>query len=103
MKQPIYLDILFLLNMLVTFLLTEAAAHLSSVQTKRRRTLLAALLGGAFSLLIFVRMNAAESFFVKLFTGLTLCFTAFYQRGKGRLFLKCAASFFLRAFCLPGL
>ena len=33
MRQPIYLDILFLLNMLVTFLLLSAASHLAAVRT----------------------------------------------------------------------
>lgn len=48
MRQPIYLDILFLLNMLVTFLLLSAASHLAAVRTKRWRMILAVLLGGVF-------------------------------------------------------
>jgi len=102
MRQPIYLDILFLLNMLVTFLLLCAASRLAAVKTKRWRMLLAVLLGGVFSLLIFVRLNSFESFFIKLFTGFALCGTVFWQKGKMRLFLKCAACFFFASFLFAG-
>lgn len=102
MRQPIYLDILFLLNMLVTFLLLCAAFRLAAVKTKRWRMLLAVLLGGVFSLLIFVRLNSFESFFIKLFTGFALCGTVFWQKGKMRLFLKCAACFFFASFLFAG-
>lgn len=102
MRQPIYLDILFLLNMLVTFLLLSAASHLASVRTKRWRMILAVLLGGVFSLLIFVRLNPFESFFVKLTTGFALCAAVFWQKGKVRFFFKCAACFFFASFLFAG-
>ena len=102
MRQPIYLDILFLLNMLVTFLLLSAASHLAAVRTKRWRMILAVLLGGVFSLLIFVRLNPFESFFVNLTTGFALCAAVFWQKGKVRIFFKCAACFFFASFLFAG-
>ncbi len=102
MRQTIYLDILFLLNMLVTFLLLCAAEKMAAIKTKRWRLLLAVLLGGIFSLFIFIKMNPFETFFVKVSTGFLLCAVAFLQKKTGRLFLKCAACFFFASFLFAG-
>ena len=83
MRQTIYLDILFLLNMLVTFLLLCAAEKMAAIKTKRWRLLLAVLLGGIFSLFIFIKMNPFETFFVKVSTGFLLCAVAFLQKKTG--------------------
>ena len=97
MRQPIYLDILFLLNMLVTFLLLSAASHLAAVRTKRWRMILAVLLGGVFSLLIFVRLNPFESFFEAYYRICTLC-RRILAKGKSTDFFQMRRMLFLRKF-----
>lgn len=102
MRQTIYLDILFLLNMLVTYLLLSAVSLLTAVPAKRVRLLLAILLGGIFSLLIFLEMHPVESFAVKLLTGCALTAAAFYHKKTARVYWRVTASFFLISFLFAG-
>lgn len=102
MRQTVYLDILLLLNILVTYLLLTAAKLLSGVETRRYRMVLSVLLGGAFSFLIFLKCSPFEEFAVKLLTGFSLTAAAFYQKKKSRLYWRVTACFFLSCFLFAG-
>lgn len=102
MRQIIYLDVLLLLNLLVTFLLLMATSLLTSHPLPRSRLLIASLMGSIFSLFIFLKCSPLEEFFLKISSGLLLAFAAFYQKGKSRLFWRAAAGFFLVSFLFAG-
>ena len=102
MKQTVYLDILILLNILVTYLLLTAAKLLCGIPSRRWRMAAAVLMGGMFSVIIFFRLHPAEEFTIKLLTGFSLTAAAFYRRGQSRGYWRVTACFFLASFLFAG-
>ncbi len=62
----IYADILFLLNLLITYILLICTAMFFKIPLKRFRILLASLLGGIYSLSILVHINIVLSIIIKI-------------------------------------
>jgi len=93
-SDVIYIDVLVVINIFVTWLLLACSVFFSAVQARRWRLLLASLLGGAGSLLIFLPpapwwLLAIE----KLLLCALIVFVGF-GFGRWRRFLRCAAAFF---------
>ena len=103
LSEVIYADVLVAINIFVTYLLLAASVLFSAVQAKRWRLLLASLLGGAASLLIFLPpapwwLLACE----KLLVSLAIVWAAF-GFAQGRRFLRCFAAFFGVNFAFAGI
>lgn len=62
----IYADILFLLNLLITYILLVCTALFLKIPLKRIRILLASLLGGAYSLSILIHINIVINIIIKI-------------------------------------
>lgn len=74
----VYVDSVFVLNALMDYLLLLATAHLAGVPLHRRRYLLAALLGGAYAVAVFLPgCGFLADTPVKLAAGVLLALTAF--------------------------
>ena len=58
MKQVVYLDILLALNLLINYFLLFATVKLSGRQLRQLRILLAAAIGAAYSLILFVPLHS---------------------------------------------
>lgn len=89
MKQVIYVDVLFALNMIVSFLLIKAAGALCREKPKTLRVLIGSLLGGFYSLSIFLpSLHTAFVLFARI---IFLCIVSFCVFGFGsvRRFLRC--------------
>jgi len=102
-SDVIYIDVLVAINIFVTWLLLACSVFFSAVQVKRWRLLLASLLGGAGSLLIFLPpapwwLLAME----KLLLSVLIVWVGF-GFGKWRRFLRCFAAFFGVNFAFAGL
>ena len=102
MRQVIYVDSLIFLNTVVTFLLLLAVRQFSGVKTSEKRLLLASLLGGASSLVIFIpRMGALFSAAYKAAVCGTIVFVAFFAK-DGKKYLKCTGIFVFLTFLYAG-
>lgn len=92
MKQVIYVDVLFALNMIISFLLIKAAGSLCREKPKTLRVLIGSLLGGLYSLSIF--LPSLQIMFVLFARGVFLGVVTFCVFGFGsvRRFLRCFGS-----------
>ena len=103
LKTVIYADILIVINIIVNYLLLRASAAITGTQFKPVRFLLAAGLGGVFSLVIFIEnipvfLNAV----IKILFLASIVLVAFGAKSL-KAFLKCCASFFLANFAFAGI
>ena len=89
LKQVIYVDVLFSLNMIVSFLLIKSAASLCREKPHTLRVLIGSLLGGVYSLSIF--LPPLHIFFVFAARAVFLCVVCLCVFGFGSLrrFLRC--------------
>lgn len=103
MKQVIYVDILFLLNFFITYLLLLTTKKLLKCDAKQYRLILAAVLGGAYSMVIFVPslMNFV-SLLGKLLSAILIVFVAFGFR-TWQKFAKGILFFFSSSFLFVGI
>lgn len=103
MKQVVYVDILFLLNTFMNYLLLLAATALTGARRKPLRLLLASALGGLFSLSIFLpELPLPLSILLKLGCCAALVFAAF-PIPSARFFRRAFCCFFLANFIFAGL
>lgn len=89
MKQVIYVDVLFALNMLVSFILIKASSSLCREKPHTLRVLIGSLLGGVYSLSIF--LPSLHTAFVLLARLIFLCIVCLCVFGFGsvRRFFRC--------------
>ncbi|MCL2301497.1 MAG: sigma-E processing peptidase SpoIIGA [Firmicutes bacterium] len=102
MSDVIYIDVLVVINIFVTWLLLACSVFFSAVQVKRWRLLLGSLLGGAGSLLLL--LPPAPWWLLtleKLLLSALIVFAAF-GFGRWRRFLRCFAAFFGVNFAFAG-
>lgn len=98
----IYLDVLFLLNFFITWLLLMATVKLMNAPKKRWRLLCGSLLGGVFSLLILFPVSGWALCMIRLSMGVLLVMLVFWERGKGRQTAKAGFCFFVVNFLFAG-
>ena len=92
-----------IINLAVNYLLLRASAAMTGYNFKAWRILVSSLIGGVFSLLIFIEdLSPAVNILIKLFLFLVMVATAFCTKNF-RSFLKCSASFALVNFGFAGI
>lgn len=97
------MDVLVLLNLFVTFFLLRATARLTGRDPRKGRLLLGSLLGGMYSLLILLELNALELTAIKLLMGVSLAFAVFWRpKERWKAFGKTVLCFFLVNFIFAG-
>ena len=102
MKQVVYIDILFVTNLFLNYLLLRCTALLDSNPVRRLRLLLAAGVGGLFSLSILLpELSLPLSLLLKIVCCTVTVLCAFPLRGK-RAFFRTAAFFFTASFLFAG-
>lgn len=102
METVIYLDVLVILNLYVSYFLFLGSAKLISEKLKKWRLFCGSILGGIFALIILLPLSTLILTFVKLLMGLALVLVAF-PFGSLKHILKCVLSFFLINFLYGGL
>ena len=105
MVRTIYIDVLFLINLIVNYLLLYGSVLLSGAAVYRIRVFLGALIGAAYGVIVFfISLNALFSVVLKILVAALMVFVSF----KGscvKLFrftlIFFGLSFALRVPCLP--
>ena len=101
-KQVIYVDVLFALNMIISFFLISAAKRICRQTVKTWRVLFGAAAGGVYSLTIFLpQVHTVLSLVCRLLFMLLLTIVVFGFSGANR-FIRCFASLFAVSFVLSG-
>ena len=101
-KQVVYVDVLFALNMIISFFLISAAKRICKRKVNTWRVLLGAAAGGFYSMVIFlpqihtVLSLACRIMFMLLLTAVVFGF------GSIKRFFRCFASLFAVSFVLSG-
>lgn len=102
MQEIIYIDVLFILNFFVTYLLLLTTKYLLKREAKLWRLLLGAMAGGAYSFIILVpQVNSFFSFAGKLGSAAVIVLIAFPFRSK-KAFFKGFLFFFAAGFIYVG-
>ena len=82
-NQVVYVDSVFVLNALMDYLLVLCAARLAGIPLRRRRYLLAGLLGGAYAVAVFLPgLGFLSATPVKLAAGILLALAAYGGEAK---------------------
>ena len=103
MTQIIYIDVLILLNIIITFLLLLGTSSLLSLSPKPVRYLVGSLLGGASSLVILApEMGFVLSLVTKLLFSVVIVVSV-YNPKRLRAALKETAYFFVVSFIFAGM
>lgn len=99
----IYIDVLFVINFFITFLLLQLTAKLCKKDVKIGRFVLSAVFGGCYSLIILINdMNSVISVVLKILSTLIIVAIAFkFYRVKS--FLFCSLCFLFSSFVFLGI
>lgn len=100
--QVIYADVLVATNVLVDYLLLRASAAVMSVRVKPWRLLAASVIGGAYSLVIFVQLPVAAAAALKI-AAVAAMVAAAFGVGTPRGFFRSTAVFLLANLVFAGL
>ncbi len=103
MTNTIYIDVLILLNIYVSYFLFLSTKKLLGVDICRSRMLIACAISGLYSIIILLDLNLIELIFIKLAMGISLSAIAFYKKHCIRMFIKATLMFFLVNFIYGGL
>lgn len=100
--QALYVDQVFLLNLIINYLLLLATAKIAGVAAKRLRLLCGAVIGAAYAVLVWL----PETEFLggiagKVIFGVLMVMAAFLQKGRHRL-LRLTIIFTAASFALGG-
>ena len=102
MKTVIYIDVLFIINFFMTFLILLVTSKISKSFYKMYRILLAATMGGVYSFVIFAEdMSIFVSFLGKIFSALVIVATAFSFK-RVSTYLKTTLVYFFSSMLLLG-
>lgn len=103
MKTVIYADILIVVNLIVNYLLLRATSVILGAERNAVRLLVSSLLGGVFSLIIFIENIPPFLNILIKFAFLTVMVCVAFRIGKISDFLKNFAAFFLCNFAFAGI
>ena len=102
MTQIVYADVLFVTNMLITYLLLRLVAIFFSARKSAFRMILASIIGGAFSFYILVpEQNFLITMFIKFSFSVAIVFAGFKMQSS-RQFLKLILGFYSVSFGFAG-
>lgn len=103
MRQVIYVDVLVILNLFISYFLLLSTILMSKEKAKRWRLLLGALLGGIYSLVVFLpEMGAFFNILSRILAGGAIVFVSFGFKTYKR-FLKLFVMFVMMTFLFAGL
>lgn len=92
--QVIYADILFILNLYITYVLLLLTAFLTRCTVKRRRLLFASVLSGVYSLIIILPSVSEGVIAVSRIFALLMILLVAFRRSNFRSFLRTSVCFF---------
>ena len=101
MHMIIYADILFLLNLYISFLLLQSVCRLANIKTRLLRMILASFVGAALSFVVFWEIGFMAGVFVRVISCGLITLTAFGFCSLKR-FLRLSASLFGVTFAFAG-
>ena len=102
MRKVIYLDTLFLLNTVVTYILLLSVRLLGKVKTGNGRLTAASFIGGAASFIMLApEIPAVWILLFRLVIASVISFAAFFVRDK-KMYFRCFLLFFLLTLCYGG-
>ena len=101
MEEVVYLDVLIILNIYVSYFLFKGSAKLMSLKTGKFRVFLGSIFGGLYSLIILFNMSDFEFVLIKLCMGVSLVLIVFATKSIKQT-LKCGLYFFLVNFIYGG-
>lgn len=101
MQEVIYLDVLIIINIYVSYFLFLGSARLMSLNMRKLRLFLGSMTGGIFSLIILFDLSGFELVAIKLLMGVTLILIVFATKSVIHT-LKCGLYFFLVNFIFAG-
>ena len=99
--HKIYVELVFLDNLLINLLVMLLAARLSSLKVRWGRFVMAAAVGGLYACAALWLGSAAASLPVKVAVALAMCFIGFWSRGERRFFAGTCA-FWAVSFAMAG-
>lgn len=103
LETVIYADILVAINIIVNYLLLRASAAVAGCEHKTWRFLLSSVIGGLFSLVIFIEnMPIWINILLKIAVLIILVLAAFGAKSV-KAFAKCCGAFFLANFVFAGI
>lgn len=103
MKQTIYVDVLFVINMYVNYFLLLSVARIIKIRPSKWRLLAASALGGLYSVMMFLtELDFLSSVVAKLILSLSIVFCA-YKRANIKLFIKLLGCFYCVNFVYAGI
>lgn len=103
MTNVIYVDVLFIINTYITYILLFTTAFLAKEKANRLRLVLSSVLGGAYSFIILPgEMNLFLSLILRVAAACVFVFVGFKIRSK-RHFFRLYALFFLTNFIFAGI
>ena len=98
----VYVDVLFMINLIVNILILEATGLIMREETKWQKSLLSASFGALYATVIFfARINSFLSLFSKIIVSLALVFLCFGFVSKKR-FLRLLSGFYISSFIFGG-
>ncbi len=98
----IYIDVLIVLNIYVTYFLIKATARITHASVKLPGLIVASVVGSLFSLLILADISFITLFIVKAAAAFLIVFLAFREKRK-RVFIKLTAAFYIMNFIFAGI
>lgn len=102
MQQVIYVDVLIVLNILITYLLLLAASHILRTEPSSGRMLMGCFLGGIYSLVILAPdFGVPASIIIKLILSISIVSVTYKPRSLSAL-VRCIVSFFSINFIFAG-
>ncbi len=103
MSEIIYVDVLVILNLIINFFLLLAVELFVKEKAKRWRLFFASLIGGLYSLVVFLpEMGIIVNFFLRMLCAVLMSFVAFGYKTLRR-FIKICLSFIVVTFLFAGL
>lgn len=93
MDNTIYIDVLFLLNIYISYFLFASTKKLLGVKISKKRMITACIVSGLYSAIILFEFSFIEFTIIKLLMGISLSAIAFYSK-RIKLFLKATLMFF---------
>jgi len=101
-KPTIYIDVLFLVNLIINYVLLYTTAKTGRLKINRLRLFLGAMFGAVYAVLMFFpRLNFVYTMGAKVLMSLAVVAIAFNIHGV-RLFFKAVGIFYLVTLCFGG-
>ena len=100
--MTIYLDVIFLENIVINYIMLYVTGIISKAQIKQKRIFLGALIGAIYSIIYYLfRLKIYSSFIIKIILSIVIIYVAFNSSNLKEL-LKKVLLFYLSSFVFGG-